>query len=577
MIKPKKTVRTMRVYDPPTSSRKGKLRLDFNENTVGCSPKVIEAIKNVSAEDISIYPEYSYFRNKLADYLKLKSDEVILTNGADEAINVVMNTYLNKGDEIILPSPTFAMFEVIASVIGAEVKELLYKTDLSFPVDDVLKSISRKTRMVILVNPNNPTGSSINGTDIIRIAEKAKKAGAVLLIDEAYYQFYGKSAKKLIRKYSNIVVMQTFSKAFGLAGMRLGYIISRKENIAEIGKVLSPYSVNTLAVIAGNAALDDQDFVEGYVNEVKEAKKYLEKQLKKMGIKIFPSDTNFLIAKFGDRCNLVCNALKDKGILVRNRSKYPRLEGCVRIGVGTKEQCKILVNEIKSIIDKKILLFDMDGVLADVSQSYRIAAKKTVEFFTKQKISPEEIQLLKEEGGFNNDWVLTKELILRKGKSIGFNAVKAKFQEFYLGNSWDGLILREDLLLSRENLEELKKSNRLGIITGRPRQEAEFFLNKNKIRDLFEIVICKEDVEGKEKPDPYGLILALKKMKVPGSCSVYYLGDSVDDMIAAKKAGITPIGVVPPGVPDNMLRSLLEKKGAKFVLDDINNIMEAIK
>lgn len=351
-IKPKLSVQNIKQYDPPTKNRKGKLRLDFNENTIGCSPKVIEALKNISSEEISVYPEYSKFREKLASYLNLKSPEIILTNGTDEAIKVVMDTYLDKNDEIIIPTPTFAIFSMYASVIGTKIKTVLYNKDLSFPTEKVLECISSKTRIIVLVNPNNPTGTAIAENDILKIIEKARNS--IILIDEAYYQYYGKTSKELIKKYDNVIITQTFSKAFGLAGLRLGYIISNKQIISNIKKVISPYSISSIALVAGSAALDDLDFVKKYVAKVKEGKKYIENELNKLGIKTFPSEANFLIANFGDKCDTIYEKLKEEGILVRNRTKYPLLKNCLRISIGTVEQSIELINKIKKIMRKNI-------------------------------------------------------------------------------------------------------------------------------------------------------------------------------------------------------------------------------
>jgi histidinol-phosphate aminotransferase len=212
-----------------------------------------------------------------------------------------------------------------------------------------------------------------------------------------------------------LVITQTFSKAFGLAGLRLGYIVSNEKIIKNLKKVTSPYSVNSLAIIAASAALEDLDFVENYVKEVRESKILLKKELERLGIKTYPSEANFLMIDFGGerKRNFVYKKLRDRWILVR-RVDYPLLKKCLRIGIGTREQTILLINELKDILREKILLFDMDGVLVDVSKSYRLSIKKTAEYFTKQKISFEEIQELKEMKNYNNDWNLTEKIISQK-------------------------------------------------------------------------------------------------------------------------------------------------------------------
>ena len=570
MIRPKLSVRKMEKYNPPLEGRRGKLRLDFNENTQGCSPKVIEALKKIDAEEVSSYPEYKKFRKKLADYLDVDDSEILLTNGADEAIKVVTDTFIDKDDEIIIPTPTFSMFKVYASTACARINSILYNKDLSFPTKKVIDKINSSTKLVILVNPNNPTGTAINENDIVKILKKAENKNTLILIDEAYYQYYSKSAKELIKKYGNLIIIRTFSKEFGLAGLRLGYIISNTEIIRNLKKVISPYSVNSLALVAGSAAIDDTEFVNNYVSEVRRNKQYIVKELNRLGIKTYPTQANFLVANFGEKSNLVYKKLKQKNILIRNVTKYPLLIDCLRITVGTKEQCSRLIKEIRYIIRKKVLLFDMDGVLVDVSNSYRLAIRKTSEFFTKEEIEEEEIQRFKEKGGYNNDWDLTEAIILEKNIEIPKQEIIQKFQELL-----KGLINNEKWLLSKKVLSELYKSYRLGIVTGRPGKEAYCALKKAGVPEYFDAIVTMDDyLEEKAKPDPFSINLALKQL---GNNGAVYLGDSVDDMKAAKDAGIRAIGVLLPNTSSNKLRELLKQNGAEIVLKDINDIIKLLK
>ena len=345
-MKPRNNVEEMDEYIPPLEGRRGLLRLDFNENTVGPSPKVLESLRNLTDEDVASYPEYSVFKEKLADYIGVNENNLLVTNATDEAINVVMQTYVDKKEEVILPVPTFAMFKFYAQVAGAKISEVLYADSLAFPTQKVLNKINKKTKLIILCNPNNPTGTIIKREDIIKILEKAKNC--IVMIDEAYNQFSKETAKDMINTYENLIVIQTFSKAFGMGGLRLGYIISNEENIRNIGRVLSPYSVNTAAIKAGIAALDDTKYVEWYAKQIEEGKKYVLNEFKKLKIKTFPTTANFFLAKFKNPLEIV-DKLKEKGILVRDRSSYPLLKGCVRITIGTKSQMEFLVKALKDI------------------------------------------------------------------------------------------------------------------------------------------------------------------------------------------------------------------------------------
>ena len=344
MIPPRKTILRVEKYQPPLSERRGKLRLDFNENTIGPSPKVIKAIMNTQIESISVYPEYDAFYEKLAKHLNIKKTELIVTNASDEAIKLIMDTYIELGDEIVLPVPTFPMFKIYASISGAKLKNVHYKKDLSFPIDDVLKAISDKTKLVVLVNPNNPTGTLIERNDIIKIIIKAKNS--IVLIDEAYVHFSKQSCMGMINKYKNLIIVQTFSKAYGLAGLRIGYLVSSVENIKNIQKACSPYSVNAIAILSAITSLDVLEYLNNYVDEVELSKKLLYSELKKLDIKTYPSYANFILADFGRDSKLIQDRLRDNGILIRDRSSDRLLKGCIRITLGTVKQTKEFIKEL---------------------------------------------------------------------------------------------------------------------------------------------------------------------------------------------------------------------------------------
>jgi len=576
MIKPKKAVLEMEDYSPPTSGRENKLRLDFNENTIGCSPKVIQALRQVDANRLSVYPEYTKFRKKLASFLNINENELLLTNATDEAIQLVMNTFVEKGEEVIIPVPTFAMFKFYASLAEAKIKEVLYEENLTFPTDRIINSISSKTKIVILVNPNNPTGTAIPEKDILQIIQKAQNNDAIVLVDEAYYEFYRKSCFEFIRKYENVIITRTFSKAYGLAGLRIGYIVANSKTMEFLEKVISPYSVNSLAVIAAEAALEDYRYMDDYVRQVNENKSFVENELTRLGIKTYPSEANFLIANFGDLCESIYEKLKLKDILVRNRTKDQLLKNCLRIGIGTKEQCNKFIKALKEILREDVLLFDLDGVLVDVSNSYRLAIKETAEFFTKQKVLNDEIQKFKEQGGFNNDWDLTEAIISSKNVNVSKEEIITKFQELYLGkNGKKGFIVNETWLLSKNILQNLYRKYRLGIVTGRPKDEAFYVLQKNEVSEFFDIIITMQDYpEDKAKPNPFSINLALEKLERENAI---YIGDSIDDMKAAQNAKIKPVGVMPPNNSSDRLKQLMKANGAIRILDNITEIEQILQ
>ena len=346
-IKPRPAVVAMAPYSPPTAGRAGKLRLDFNENTVGCSPRVIETLRaGLDGGELAVYPEYGEAKEAIAAYFRVQPDQFVFTNGTDEAIQVFVNTYVDDGQEVVLLKPSYAMYRFYSEVAGAAIREIEYpQPGLEFPLEALLDAITPETRAVILANPNNPTGTGVSLLGIERILHRARRA--VVMIDEAYYEFSGVTAITEIERVPNLFVCRTFSKVFGMAGMRLGCLFSHQANVAFLHKAQSPYSVNSLAVKAAQAAVEDTAYVHNYVAEVLAARELLCFGLEKLGIRYVPSSANFVLGYFGARAVEVRDALREQTILVRDRSY--EAPGCVRITVGTREQMRRLLAALEEI------------------------------------------------------------------------------------------------------------------------------------------------------------------------------------------------------------------------------------
>jgi histidinol-phosphate aminotransferase len=337
----------MAPYSPPSAGRANKLRLDFNENTVGCSPRVIEFLsKKLCEQQLSVYPEYTRVKPALAAFFKVAPDELLLTNGTDEAIQVLINTYVDDDDEVIILRPAYAMYRFYAEVAGASIKEVDYvRGTLAFPLAELRDAITPATRAVLISNPNNPTGTATDVDAIRQILDRAPQAA--VLIDEAYYEFCGITALPLIADYSNLFVSRTFSKVYGMAAMRIGCLFSQAKNVAYLHKAQSPYSVNMLAALAAEAAVQDTEYVANYVKEALAARELLCAGLAKMGIGHAASAANFILGYFGERAIEVRDALRDKAILVRDRSY--EIPGGVRITAGTRAQAQAVLDELERI------------------------------------------------------------------------------------------------------------------------------------------------------------------------------------------------------------------------------------
>lgn len=336
----------MRPYSPPSSGRAGKLRLDFNENTVGCSPKVLTYLKeHLDRNMFSVYPEYEETRAALAGFFQVAEPQIVLTNGTDEAIQVLVNTYVDDNDRVLLTHPSYAMYRFYSEVAGAEVEELSYEADtLAFPLEKCIER-AKHAHAILIANPNNPTGTCIDIPAIRSIIEANPQAA--VLIDEAYYEFSGITALPLIAEYPNLFVSRTFSKVYGMAAMRIGVILTQAANAAHMRKAQSPYSVNTLAAIAARAAVADTEYVAQYVAEALEARRMIYAGLDRLGIAHYPSQANFVLFRAGERAIEVRDKLREMGVLVRDRSY--EIAGCVRVTTGTREHAQRFLDALDKV------------------------------------------------------------------------------------------------------------------------------------------------------------------------------------------------------------------------------------
>ncbi|MGZ4895517.1 MAG: pyridoxal phosphate-dependent aminotransferase, partial [Candidatus Angelobacter sp.] len=242
MLKARKCVREMREYHSPLSGPNIDLRLDMNESTTGCSPRVLAKLNSMDARTLALYPRREAGEKLVADFLGVAPQQLLLTNGADEAIDLLCRAYLEPEDEIVIVVPTFAMYEVFAQMENARVIRVPTGPEFSFPIQRVLSALTNKTRMVVICNPNNPTGADVPRSDILQVIEAAPDAA--ILLDEAYFDFYGQTMLDQIGKLPNLFIARTFSKAYGLAGMRLGVMVGDLEQMSVLRRMASPFNVN---------------------------------------------------------------------------------------------------------------------------------------------------------------------------------------------------------------------------------------------------------------------------------------------------------------------------------------------
>jgi len=352
MLKVRAAVQKLQTYHPPLAGRQG-LRLDFNENTVGCSPRVLARMRALDTETLARYPDREPVEHEVAGFLGLDATQLLLTNGVDEAIHLLCSTYLEAGDEAVIVMPTFAMYSIFAQAAAAKVVEVQSGPDFAFPLEALLTRISPRTRFIAIANPNNPTGAAVSEEILLRIADAAPQAA--VLVDEAYFEFHGETLLARRERPSNLFVARTFSKAYGLAGLRIGVLVGDPRQMAMVRRVASPYNVNAVALAILPEALQDVAYVEHYAAEMRRNRRLLEQELSGLGLHYWPSRGNFVLVRIGPLHNDFVHSLRDRGILVRDRDSDPGCEGCVRLTVGSDQQMRTLITTLRSIVEELAL------------------------------------------------------------------------------------------------------------------------------------------------------------------------------------------------------------------------------
>jgi histidinol-phosphate aminotransferase len=340
-------------YEKPPELYAG-LRLHQNEHTGGCSPKVIEALARLTPEQISVYPPYSEAIEACAANAGVTPDELLLVNGLDEGILGIAIAHLRPHPdglvpEVIIPQPAFEVFEVAASVVGARVVEVMPTSDFSFPLESVLAAVTPRTRVVIITNPNNPTGVAAPLAAIETVARRLPK-DAVVFIDEAYVDFGGETFVPRLRQFSNVIVGRTFSKAYGLAGLRLGLLLGQPATLDPLRNAVPVYSINVAAAVAVIAAIDDRAYKQQYLEETAASKALLYEACRRFGFHYWPSDANFVLVRTAEHTKRIVEGVRERGIYLRDRSSEPGCAGCIRMTTGVLAHTRRLVAAMEDVL-----------------------------------------------------------------------------------------------------------------------------------------------------------------------------------------------------------------------------------
>ena len=569
VLTPVPAVLELRPYVAPQPNPLIDLPLHATERPV-LSTELRAYSQSIDADSICRYPDSRALETLLAARLGVPASHVLLTAGADEAIDRTCRAMLCGGRTLLTLTPTFEMIAVFARLTGAAVNTVPWG-DGALPVDALLQAVTPETRVIAVVTPNNPTGAVAHGEDLRRLSAGAPHA--LLLVDMAYGEFADQDLTEGVASLPNAVMMRTLSKAWGLPGIRIGYAVARPEVINWLRTVGGPYTVPRPSQALAHARLGSGEAdMKVYVERVRHERKQLESLLRSLGAQVQASQANFVLAHFKD-ATWAHQALAGLGIGVRAFPNLPALHNARRISCPADDAAfERLRGALMAVLAPQCLLLDLDGVIADVSQSYRQAIIATAAEFG-VTLTASTVASAKAAGSANNDWQVTHRLLAEQDVHPTLEAVTAVFERLYQGTDGiPGLRTHESMLCSVELLQGLAKRLPLACVTGRPRADAERFLQEQGIAGLFKHVVCMEDAP--LKPDPAPVRLALEKL---GLRAAWMVGDTPDDIRAARGANVVPLGVVAPGDDAERTQSVLYKAGAARVLNSLSELQELLR
>lgn len=568
-LRPNPSIATAKPYSVLKSLAPTDLVLNGNQ---GPPPPswLAEDLQALSAGLISEYPSTEDFEAFLAERHGLSKEQVLVTAGSDEAIDRACRAFLAEGRELVFAEPSFEMLRRYGEMAGGTLKTVPWAPGSDFPVDALAEQITPETGIVAILSPNNPSGGVASKTDLIKLAEKAPHA--LILVDLAYADFADEDLTEAVLSLPNALAVRALSKSWGLAGLRVGYALGSKDLIGWLRGAGAPYPVAGPSLALAQLRLEkDSGEQKEYIERVRSERRQLEDELRSLGIEAYPSQGNFVLARF-KKARWVWDALAGLGIATRIFPDNPAMEGMLRITCpGQRRDFHRLISALRCILSPGALLLDMDGVLADVSESYRRAIIETALSYN-VVIENSEVKAAKALGDANNDWILTQRLLAQRGCEATLEEVTERFEKLYQGTrDKAGLRLTEKLTVEPSFLSKLARSIVMGIVTGRPRSDAERFLREHQILDPFAHLVCMEDAPS--KPDPAPVRLALSEL---GVNKAWMVGDTPDDIRAARRAGVLPLGIVAPGDDPDEATEVLLKAGAARVLRSLTELKELL-
>ncbi len=550
------------VYSPP--SLRSNVDLDLSKNE-GRS-KTADLIGSIDRLDelVCRYPDTTPLRRQLARLHDLREDQLLVTAGGDDALFRCFLARLGPEKTAVTTTPTFEMVSIYANQVGSRLVEVEWWVG-PYPTADVIAAAG-STGVVFVVSPNNPTGATITEDELRKVSE----AAPFVVLDAAYAEFAGEDLTPAAMEMGNVVIVRTLSKAYGLAGLRVGYLLGPPTLIAEVSGFGSPYPVSSLSMaLATETLIRDDNVVSLFVEEIRSERAQLTLLFETLGVRPLPSQGNFVLAETAD-ASWVSHACASLGVGIREFPDRTGLESWIRVTLpGDSTDFERLKRTLTTVLAPEAVLFDLDGVLANVSGSYRQSIIETAWTFD-VSLSKADIDDAKASGAVNDDWELTRRLCLDQGVELEYDQIVERFEEIYQGSeNSPGLKTKERPLVDRSTWDRWAANIPLGVVTGRPRSDAEEFLDRFGLLTNTSVLVAREDAP--LKPDPRPVRLALTRL---GVRHAWMVGDTPDDVEAAKSAGVVPIGVVSPGTEPLAAYRMLS--GAARILERTMDLEEIL-
>jgi histidinol-phosphate aminotransferase len=339
---------TLRTYE-------AEVKLNQNENPYDFPDDLKEeTFRRFRNRSWSRYPDFvpDSLRLRVAEFAGWQKEGILVGNGSNELLQSALTVLIKSRTRVAIPAPTFTVYRLIAKVLGARIVDIPLNRDLTYNVDDLISKSQESGAGVLIINsPNNPTGSVLKNEDLKRILEQV--SGHVLL-DEAYYEFWGRTAIELLKDFPRLIVTRTFSKAMGMAGLRVGYLLAHPDLVAQISKAKLPYNVNQFSLTAAEVALENVQQFRPAIEAVLKERDRLGKELSRMpGLKVYPTEANFFTIEVPVSPRLIFEDLYGQGILIRDISSYPMLSNCLRISVGTPEENNRLLSALHAALNAR--------------------------------------------------------------------------------------------------------------------------------------------------------------------------------------------------------------------------------